>query len=233
MTEYRLHQILVESINKLLTESEMEFDNLYYLRSGDDMTKYVIDYIRWSKYGEKDPSFSILASKLHDALMYTIGLYHSDENDRKAFAKILSYCRSLMATVGIKKIECGRGWDWTVMTNKNENTVSIDSDDFKEDSLDHVLNYAIAYETREGVKSLKSDYRPGSINGSCGYVTTSAVMTDETKQTIYGMGLIPALYVCGSYHENWVYSVGILPQYLTKIKNDEELRDTIFLDCKF
>jgi hypothetical protein len=96
-----------------------------------------------------------------------------------------------------------------------------------------LLRYAIAFKTDDGVQHLKNDYRPGSCNGSCGYVTTSAVMTDEMKQHIYNMGLIPALFETGSYHENWIYAVGIIPKYMTQIKNEEELEDTIFFECEF
>ncbi len=234
-----LDKVVSESINRIITESEMDFGNLYELKDGSDITKHVMDYINWSQRGQKDPSFSILASKLHDALMYTLSLNHENEKDRKTFVKILNYCKDINRTVGIEKIEYAFSTSpWIITTERGdefEKEIYIDVYDFEDETLEYwrVLRYAIAYKTDEGVHHLKSDYRPGSCNGSCGYVTTSAVMTDEMKQKIYSMGLIPALYESGSYHENWIYAVGILPKFLTQIKNDENLKDTIFLDCKF
>ena len=176
---------------------------------------------------------------LHDALMYTLSLNHENEKDRKTFVKILNYCKDINRTVGIEKIEYAFSTSpWIITTERGdefEKDIYIDVYDFEDETLEYwrVLRYAIAYKTDEGVHHLKSDYRPGSCNGSCGYVTTSAVMTDEMKQKIYSMGLIPALYESGSYHENWIYAVGILPKFLTQIKNDENLKDTIFFNCKF
>lgn len=234
-----LDKVVSESINRIIAESEMDFGNLYELKDGTDITKYVMDYINWSQRGQKDPSFSILASKLHDALMFTLFLNHEYEEDRKVFVKILNYCKDINRTVGIEKIEASfDSSPWKILTKEGddfERDIYIDVYDFKDDSMTywHMLRYAIAYKTDDGVQHLKTTYRPGSCNGSCGYVTTSAVMTDEMKQKIYSMGLIPALYESGSYHENWIYAVGILPKFLTQIKNDENLKDTIFLDCKF
>ena len=239
MKKNYLDKVVTESINRIITESEMDFGNLYELKDGSDITKYVMDYISWSQRGQKDPSFSILASKLHDALMYTLMLDHGNEEDRKAFVKVLNYCKDVNRTVGIEKIEYLFSTSPWVITTKNgdefEKDIYIDIYDFKDDSMTHwhLLRYAIAYKTDDGVQHISTDYRPGSCNGSCGYVTTSAAMTDEMKQHIYDMGLVPALFNTGSYHENWVYAVGILPKYVTQIKNSEELEDTIFFECEF
>ena len=232
-----IDRIIKECINKLVTEAKMDFDFLYFLKDGDDITKYVNDYLNYSIYGEKDPSFSILACKLHDALMYSIGLYHDEENDRRAFSKILNYCKYINRTVGIKNIKYDSGC-WVLTTNVDDSfndadTKYIDPWDFKEGFEPRVLGMAIAYQTFEGVKTLSTDYRPGSDNGSSGDYTTSAVMNEEMKQKIYSMHLVPALLVEGSYHENFVYSVGILPQYVSEIKNDEYYKDVIYFDCKF
>jgi hypothetical protein len=233
-----IDRIIKESIDNLILETEMNFDFLYSLHDDDDITKYVMDYINWTEYGKKDPSFSILASKLHDALMYSLALYHENEKDRKTFVKILNYCNSINKTVGIDKIKYEyRKWCiYTKNEDKWNNTIFIDTrefnDEFKTSPYDK-LRIAMVYQTYEGYKVLKTIYRPGSDNGSSGDYITSAIMNEDMKQKIYNMHLIPALLVEGSYHENWVYSVGILPQYLTEIKNDEKLKDVIFFDCKF
>ena len=51
------------SEGRLISEAQMNFDSLYYMRDGEDITEYVINYINWSDRGEFDPSFSVLASK--------------------------------------------------------------------------------------------------------------------------------------------------------------------------
>ena len=215
----------------------MDVDSLYNMDIDGDLTEYVANYIKWSQYGEKEPSFSIMASKLHDALMYSLNLNHEDENNRQIFVRILDYCKRLMRTVGVQSIKCKYG-KWQVTTDSSDklrNGITIDPYDFINETFDdfEILRYAVAYETSEGVQHLDTGFHPGSVNGSCGYVTTHAAMTDSMKQHIYSMHLVPALMVRGSYHENWVYSVGVLPQYVSLIKDMDELEDIIFFECSF
>lgn len=229
----------------MLNEAQMDFSHLYSLASNrsifsfdndNDIKEYVVNYINWSSRGEFDPSFSVLASKLHDALMYTLGLKHEDVNDRRTFARIIGYCRTLLKTIDVSKIECSFG-RWFIAPNYssgNSAMMSIYTKDFKngEYSSGDILSRAIVYETHSGVKKLDSDYRPGSENGSTGVYCTSAIMTDEMKQKILDMHLVPALLVDGSYHENFIYSIGILPEYVSSIKNKPGYGN-IFFDCKF
>ena len=264
LTESDLHKIVKESVNRilfgcfnkddmsivnesqlgvigglLLRESSMDFGGLYGASDGDDITSYVRQYIEWSFYGENgSSSFSILASKLHDALMCTFGLEHNEESDRKAFVRILNYCRSIDATVGIDRIEyeCGR---WLIYTKSDEighNIIYVDAWDFKDGFMPggiKMLGLSIAYETQDGFRVLDDEYRPGSDNGSCGIYITSAVMDEDMKRKIYSMKLVPALYVEGSYHENWVYCVGILPQFVSKIKSEDRLKKSVYFECRF
>lgn len=227
---------ITESQCRLLAEAKMDFSNLYNLRHNENITEYVINYINWSGRGEFDASFSMLASRLHDGLMHTLGLNHENQRDRRAFARIISYCRTILKTIDIEKIETAMfGYGWHISTNHHKGNwamMHIDPDDFKNGEYSHgnLLHRAIAFESRDGVKKLNSIYRPGSSNGSTGIYCTSAIMTDEMQQKIRGMGLVPALCIDGSYHENFVDSVGVLPKYVPYIKKSY---GNIIFDCKF
>ena len=235
--ESKIRRVVTEAINKVLIESTMDFSDLYCADEGTDITEYVMRYIRWSGYGEKDPTFSIAASKLHDALMYTLSLDHEDEDDRKGFSRVLGLCKSIANTVGLRSIKNAGGDGWWITTNDNDewnNNFYIEGDDFSEKyGARNDEQYGIVYKTQSGVKHLGSDYRSGSVNGSSGYYTTHAKMTDEMKKKIYDMNLVPALFVEGSYHENWVYSVGVLPQYVSQLKKDDETENELYFNCEF
>lgn len=231
--------ILESQKKNLLESSGDEYDYIYASREGDDITDAIKNYFSYSVYGEKDPMFSKIASKIHDALMFSLCLHHERTEDRKRFASILSYLKILFSKVEIKNIEIGYNYDWYVnLANKDNDLdcryIIIDKEDFEDD--DKAYRYAIVFKTQDGINHISTDYRPGSINGSCGYYTDKAEMDDEMKQKIIGMGLVPAIVESGSYHENWLYSVGILPQYVSKLKKaqDESMwGKSIFFDCKF
>ena len=141
--------------------------------------------------------------------------------------------------MGLRSIKVARGKGWWVTTNDDDewnNNFYIEGDDFSEKyGARNDEQYGIVYKTQSGVERLGFDYRPGSVNGSSGYYTTHAKMTDEMKKKIYDMRLVPALFVDGSYHENWVYSVGILPQYVSQLKKDDEtgMGNELYFNCEF
>jgi hypothetical protein len=140
-------------------------------------------------------------------------------------------------TIDIEKIKYCFGGGWFIVSNRssgNSAMMSIHPNDFKngEYSSGKILRRAIVYQTHSGVKEINSEYRPGSENGSTGVYFTSAVMTDEMRQKILDMHLVPALRVEGSYHENFIDCVGILPEYVSSIK-DKPGYGNIFFECKF
>ncbi|MBP5456343.1 MAG: hypothetical protein J6Y37_07565 [Paludibacteraceae bacterium] len=211
-----------------------KYDYIYNSGADANIKDEMYTYIKYTNYGESDPLFSIEASKLHDALMYKLGLKHAEEDDRKVFSYVLFYIRNLKRRANIVTIN--GDWNCLLITiddgGGEEHYAEIDFDDIKYgEGLNHdVTRYAIAYKSTDGVKRLKTDYRSGSHNGSSGYYTTQAVMDDDTRKKIYAMGLVPALMEVGSYHENWIYSVGIIPEYVNEVKRN---CDYIFFDCKF
>lgn len=233
----RLSNIIYESVKKeLIREAEMNFDYLYGYNSGEDITKEVIQYLSWSQMGMSNPTFSIAANKLHEALMSTLYLSHDEEEHRRAFALILNYIRSLNKRIGIKEI-ITTGGEWELTTNASDEVIYIDTYDFYSGKIDNPQRYGVLFETRDGIEVGKLDYRAGSYKGSSGYYHKSAKMTEEMKQHIYSMGLVPALKVAGSYHENFFFSVGVLPEMVSVIKkfdeDDEWYGSGIYFECEF
>ena len=234
LTESHIKKIVTESIRNLILESKMDFNYLYMPNDGDDITKYIFDYINWSKYGERNPTLSTLACQLHDELMGSLCLSHEKDEDRRIFARIINYCKSVDGTVGINKIIYRPMEHWEIIPKikdcESATDFWIDQDDFSDGNFK--IN-GVVYETRDGVNELYFEWRKGSHNGYTGYYVTSAVMDDSMKQKIYGMHLVPALMVLSSYHSNFVRAVGVLPEFVQKIKNNKGYNDVFFFDCEF
>lgn len=70
---------------------------------------------------------------------------------------------------------------------------------------------------KTGNSEVRSRYDNKNCWGSSWYVK-SAEITDEGKQYVYSLGLVPALLMKGSYHENFPTLVGVLPEYVNKLK---------------
>lgn len=228
-----IYKIINETVKRAIFESQNNYDHLW-----DDDTnilKEVMQYIEWSQMGEMNANFSIEASKLHDTLMAIMSLDHQDQNDRRTFAKILNYIKILHKRIGIQSIVVENGNTLRIETtlcdkdDNEEGIIYIDTLDF-ETSNTNPLKYGIMYRTHEGVMRGSYVYREGSYNASSGIYITDAEMTKEMKQHIYNLGLVPALEVAGSYHENFIYAIGVLPDMVSLLR---KYSDTIFFDCKF
>ena len=223
---------ILEEQSKLIFEASGEdYDYLYTASEGTDITDVLKKYFSYSVYGETNPMFSKIACRIHKRLMYTLSLYHEDIYDRKEFAKILTYVKSLFDRGYVKKVELYDRYYWVIRLSTS------DSERLYGDSVfiragtfinGNPYYYAIVFSSHDGFKVLDSENREGSENGSSGYFITKAVMTDEMKKRIKDKGLVPALSVEGSYHENFVKSVGVLPEYVSKLKHS-----CLFFDCKF
>lgn len=230
-----LHEMVYNAIRSYLKEAKMEFDNLYSFREGSDITKYVLDYLSWSEMGKMNPNFSALACKLHKALMYTLSLYHEEENDRITFSRILRYLRILNKHTNIKSICVHRRCKWKVsieQTNGNDiSSIVIDAYDFDAS----LWNKAIVFEANDGVEILEKERHDGTQFFSTGLYITNAKMTEEMKRKIYAMGLVPALRVIGSYHENFIFSVGVLPEMVSALKKieDDDNEMGLYFSCEF
>lgn len=234
----KIIHILESQKRNLIEASEENYDFLYDAKEGDDITDVIKKYFSYSIYGERDPMFSKIAANIHERLMYTLCLWHEETESRKLFASIMTYVKSLFNRGIVQNIEIGHNYTWRVNLLDNDDIdldyISINKNYFEDDS--DAYRYAIVFKTQDGIKHLKNDFHDGSNNGSTGYYTSKAVMTDEMKEKIIGMGLVPAIMESGSYHENWLYSVGVLPEYVSKVKrgqNDSFYGEFIFFDCKF
>lgn len=215
------HKIIRESVKKVLKENKEV-----------DITDKIFEYLRYTQFGQTNGMFSIEASKLHDNLMRSIGLYHDDEEDRRAFAIILNYIKVLNKRVGIKSINASCSTLHIIPKKGTENIVLKTWDAMYGDNLlNSPYKYGIVFKTNEGVQNLHIDYRYGSEKWSNGRYVDSAKMEDDMKQKIYNMGLVPALLNSGTYHENYIYSVGILPEFVNTIKNDED--SDVYFECEF
>lgn len=235
LSESRLNNIIKECINKILFETKSKYDYLFDISSDLDITNEVMTYLSWSKMGENSPVFSVEAAKLHEALMSTLYLFRDDREDCIKFANILNYIRVLQKRVGILSIMASGNDEWDITIDVDDEMdsdkkhIDINPYDFGDDSF----YYGIVYSSWQGWKQIQGDYHGGSTNGSSGYYTVSAKMDEDMKQKIYSMGLVPALKVTGSYHENFVECVGILPEFVSRIKKETEGEDTIFFECEF
>lgn len=215
--------ILESKLHLLLTEAE-----------SSDIKEKVLKYLNYSELGKKDPMFSIEASKLHDELMYSLGLYHEEEEDRRAFINILKYIRILKRRRNIKSIIANQYDYWTIFFDDSDQEVCIDSFDAKDPNglLDEPYKYGIAFKANinDGIDFL--EFSDDSDKAHAYSYVTKARMKDEMRQKIYDMGLVPALLVEGSYHENFVFCVGVLPEFVSSMKKDSDWHD-VFFECKF
>ena len=225
----KIIHILEEQSRNIFEASGENYDYLYDAREGTDITDALKKYFSYSVYGERNPMFSKIASKIHKMLMYTLSLYHEKTDDRKVFAKILTYIKSLFDRGYAKKVELCDYYCWVIILDTNssayDDRVYIRAKSFINGSP---YNYAIVFSSYDGFKVIDVECHDGSCNGSSGYFVTKAVMTDEMKKSIEDKGLVPALRVEGSYHENFVTSVGVLPEYVSKLKDCG-----LYFDCKF
>lgn len=237
-----VYESIYRTVKSALIESVENFDGLFSANNGSNITEYVIKYLSWSVIGERNPLFSKEASKLHDGLMGTLCLFHENEEDRRIFADIIRYLRILNKRMGIKSVVVSTSDTWDVEFNGGQSNevinqidyISIDPREFKyQNNSRNLLWTSVVFETHDGIENRDYDYRSGSWNGSSGYYTSQAEMTKEMKQKIYAMGLVPALRVTGSYHENFIYSVGVLPDMVSKIKKVGEDEMGLYFDCKF
>jgi hypothetical protein len=237
-----INEVVYRTFKSYLKEAKMDFDYLYIADNGSDITEYVLNYLSWSEMGKMNADYSIMASKLHQALMYTLSLSHESQQDRRTFSNILRYLRILKKRVGIRSIklysDCGSGWQVSIEKTYDmeswtlDDQVFINGYDFEDyNNIAYIWDKAIVYKSDGGYETGGTDYRPGSDNGSSGYYTTSAKMTDEMKQKIYSMGLVPALQVSGSYHENFIDSVGVLPEMVSALKKNKN--SGIYFECEF
>ena len=228
----RIYEIVEKAVREALLEAQNDFSNLYAAGNGDNITDYVFKYLKYSQMGRSDANFSIMASQLHDGLMSTLGLNHEETEDRETFARILGYIRILQKHVDITSITINSYANWEINASGAEK-IYIDAWDFQEKGyIDYIYNKAIVFRSNDGIVSIHTDYRDGSCNGSSGYYITHAKMTDEMKQKIYGMGLVPAILEHGSYHENFLYSCGVLPEMVSLVKKQDE-DSSVHFDCEF
>lgn len=228
----KIYEIVRKAVRKALLEAQNDFSNLYAVNNGDNITDYVFTYLRYSQMGKSDANFSIIASQLHDGLMNTLGLDHEETEDRETFARILGYIRILQKHLDITSITICNYADWEINASGAEE-IYIEAWDFHEKGhIDDIYDKAIVFKDRDGIDYISTDYREGSCNGSSGYYTTHAKMTEEMKQKIYRMGLVPALLEFGSYHENFLYSCGVLPEMVSILKKQDE-DESVHFKCEF
>ena len=214
LTENRLRGIIKECIKDILLESSGEINITNDLRS----------YIKMANMGEMgDADMSKRACELHERLMEYMDLYHFDPEDREMFAQLLSFFSKLLKL----------NTNVAIYADGSKNIKYIIDDNEPEwiDTFHGIEEYdAIVYKTREGAIADKVEYIDHGWND---YSTSMSILhahlDDSIINKIKSMGLVPALFITGSFHDKFLYAVGILPGEAYKF--DEE--DGIYLDCKF
>ena len=176
-----------------------------------------------------DANSSIEASKLHEKLMESLLLFHQNTADREIFARILPYMRNLFATKMNIKVTTNDSYEWHVEMEANDGSYNLDDtviissynveNDTAFDEIVYCTHEGVIWEETEGT----TDY-----NGRSVFNCIHARMSEEMKQKIYSMGLIPGISHWGSYHEDFVECVGVLPS----LKKEAEKRGVNF-KCQF
>lgn len=213
----------------LLTEGAESLSRLYENSSSNDITNDLKRYFQLCQLSDfGDANSSIEASKLHEKLMESLLLFHQNTDDRKIFARILSYMRNLFATKMKIKVTTNDNYEWHVEMEANDgsynldNTVIISSYNVENDkAFDEIV-----YTTHEGVIWEETEDTT-DYNGRSVFNCSHARMSDEMKEKIHSMGLIPGICHWGSYHEDFVECVGVLPS----MKKEAEKRGVNFKCC--
>lgn len=172
--------------------------------------------------GEYNPTFSIEASYLHDSLMNSLALEHENQEHRKRFANVINYARMLFKRFPVKCVTYHNAtWNFN-FEGENENMITIDGFDLQNEDIfnEYASYYGIVFETQDGIEC-NYRYTTGGMLES-GYVVKNAKMTEEMQNKIRSMGLVPAIKITGTYHITTAYGVGILPEFVNKVKNECE-----------
>ena len=179
----------------LLTEGAESLSRLYENSSSNDITNDLKRYFQLCQLSDfGDANSSIEASKLHEKLMESLLLFHQNTDDRKIFARILSYMRNLFATKMKIKVTTNDNYEWHVEMEANDgsynldNTVIISSYNVENDkAFDEIV-----YTTHEGVIWEETEDTT-DYNGRSVFNCSHARMSDEMKEKIHSMGLIPGM----------------------------------------
>lgn len=225
ISENRLRGIIKEIINEYFrTYNNSEHNlrgNILMENKSINITNDIRSYLKMSVMGEMgDADMSKSACVLHERLMDMMSLDHLDSNDRMSFARILSFLGKLLKINADVQIYVNGGIINYSIDGKN-NYYSIDIEDGP-DAYD-----AIVYRTWDGVVIDNMDYYDYG-DGQVSEDIRSAHLTDEIISEIKGMGLVPALYITGSFHEKFAMAIGIIPCGANKLNNE----DGIYFDCK-
>ena len=227
----RLKKIIRESIEKVLFEHQTSEP---WFERGDDVTEAVMKYLKYSQYGERNPMFSIEANKIHSGLMKSMWLFPEEPEDRKKFANILYYIKVLLK----------HNWSFSIKVDEDGDQWVITFKDFADDIRRPTKVYTndigegyyasfSPFKSRMG-EGINCSGHERRFNGDYGYsYYTKASMTDEMQQKIRSMGLVPCLFVTGSYHENFLYALGIIPEFADKLEHAKINEDGLHFDCVF
>lgn len=216
ITENRLRGIIKECVKGILLESSGEINITNDLRS----------YIKMANMGEMgDADMSKRACELHERLMEYMDLYHFEPEDREMFAQVLSFFSKLL------KLNTE-----VAIYADGSNTVKYKIGDAKFPESFNVNDGtdkydAIIYKSFKGaiVDNVEWDDYGGDDPYNSNMIILKAHLDDSTINDIRGMGLIPALCITGSFHEQFVYAVGILPSEAHKFDED----NGIYFKCVY
>lgn len=205
----------------ILTESDLMRMVKHVLNEWEqervDITSDIKRYVELCQMSEFDSAqssvASIEASKLHDSLMNRLYLDHEDEDDRLVFAKILANLRSLLSLKEMDIRIYDEGGSFTAVpgiSTDSSATVNSTSFDAWEISNDKPIQPILYSEYGdEGIEYDKSDDCHGVDGGNgCGL---HYHITDEMRDKIYGMGLIPGIQDLSTYHNSIIHVVGVAP----------------------
>lgn len=177
-----------------------------------EITQKLKDYLEVSMMGEMgDRSMSEYACRMHDELMRLMGLSHQDIEDRKIFSKILGFAKNLFS------LNC----DMRVSIRDRKYLKIRDSKSFSTSGKSYNIKKwgeemdGVVYKTTTGVIQDKTvSWNQGDEGYEYeydGYQVQHAHLSQAIINKIRSMGLVPAIDVNGTFHENFVEARGILP----------------------
>lgn len=216
----KLDNIINECISEVLYENKLR-GNILMENKSINITNDIRSYLKMSIMGEMgDADMSKRACELHERLMDMMSLDHLDSNDRMSFARILSFLGKLLkANADVQIYVDGFYINYSINGELCYNAIDIEDGP---DAYD-----AIVYQTWDGVVIDDMDYYDYG-GGQVSEDIRNAHLTDEIISKIKGMGLVPALYITGSFHEKFAKAIGIIPGEANKLNNE----DGIYFDCK-
>ena len=216
----KLDNIINECISEVLYENKLR-GNILMENKSINITNDIRSYLKMSVMGEMgDADMSKRACELHERLMDMMSLDHLDSNDRMSFARILSFLGKLLkVNADVQIYVDGSYINYTINGELCNNYIDIeDGPEVYDENV---------YQTWDGVVIDDMDYYDYG-GGQVSEDIRSAHLTDEIINKIKGMGLVPALYITGSFHEKFAKAIGIIPGEANKLNNE----DGIYFECK-